>query len=35
MAPDATPRPDLRNELASALTHGLGAMGALAGGAVL
>ncbi|HLM52624.1 MAG TPA: hemolysin III family protein [Pseudoxanthomonas sp.] len=35
MAPDATPRPDLRNELASALTHGLGAMAALAGGAVL
>lgn len=35
MEPGPAPRLDLRDEFASALTHGLGAMAALAGGAVL
>ena len=35
MNADASPSSDFRDELASALTHGLGAIAALAGGAVL
>ncbi len=35
MNADASPSTDFRDELASALTHGLGAVAALAGGAVL
>ncbi|HYG06589.1 MAG TPA: hemolysin III family protein [Stenotrophomonas sp.] len=35
MNADASPSTDLRDEIASALTHGLGAIAALAGGSVL